>query len=733
MQFFRLRIAGFKSFAEPTEFRIEPGLTGVVGPNGCGKSNLLEALRWVMGAGSARAMRAGAMDDVIFAGAAGRPSREHAEVTLTVDNADRTAPAAFNDHDVLEVSRRIDRGEGSTYRVNGTEARARDVQLLFADASTGANSPSLVRQGQISELIAAKPANRRRILEEAAGVSGLHARRHEAELRLAAAEANGERLDAVIAEAEIALARLGRESRRAETYKRIAADIRVVKAAAMHARWAQAQAATDEAAQALADAGRDADEAEREAARRAVASQGAAERIPVLRDAEMTAAAVLQHAAVNRDLLDREVSDAAAELARAEAASARADADGAREAAAVQDAEGAVRRLQGEIAEVERLIAVAPARLPQLEASLAAASEARAEADSSLERQSAERAAAEAIRTAALAALVEMEDFSRAEAERALQAGARRDRLAASAEAARADLAALAGQADAVAAQAERASLSRAEAALADAHARRDAAEAQAAEATRVEARARDAHHDVDDALRRLKSEAEGLVQLAAAARRGPHAPALDAVRPKPGWEAAVAAAFGDDLDAALDPAAPAHWSGADPPSPSWPPGAEPLAPHVEAPAALAARLALTATASRAEGDRLVRALPCGARLVSREGDLWRWDGLVVRAGSPGPAAIRLAQRNRLLAIEAQAAELAPDLARLGAELARAGARVRTTSDARRMIAAGPSTAERAVVAARALVDRRATETARRRRPVRGPAGDLRPLDERPC
>jgi chromosome segregation protein len=191
-----LRIAGFKSFVDPVEAPIEKGLTGVVGPNGCGKSNLLEALRWAMGASSARAMRGGEMDDLIFSGAEGRPPRETAEVELILDNTDRTAPAEFNNEDRLEISRTIRRGVGSTYRINGRTVRARDVQILFADASTGANSPALVRQGQISELIASKPQNRRRILEEAAGVGGLAARRHEAELKLRAAEENLERLAA---------------------------------------------------------------------------------------------------------------------------------------------------------------------------------------------------------------------------------------------------------------------------------------------------------------------------------------------------------------------------------------------------------------------------------------------------------------------------------------------------------------------------------------------------------
>ncbi|HYG26793.1 MAG TPA: AAA family ATPase, partial [Caulobacteraceae bacterium] len=208
MHFQRLRLSGFKSFVDPTEFRIEPGLTGIVGPNGCGKSNVLESLRWVMGANSAKAMRGSGMDDVIFSGTGARPARNHAEVALTIDNSDHTAPAQFNSHPTIEVVRRIDRGEGSTYRINGREVRARDVQLLFADASTGANSPALVRQGQISELIAAKPQNRRRILEEAGGVSGLHTRRHEAELRLRAAEANLARLDDVMRELDSTLSRL---------------------------------------------------------------------------------------------------------------------------------------------------------------------------------------------------------------------------------------------------------------------------------------------------------------------------------------------------------------------------------------------------------------------------------------------------------------------------------------------------------------------------------------------
>src|SRR6187549_2623279 len=246
MRFSRLRLLGFKSFVEPGEFVIERGLTGIVGPNGCGKSNLVEALRWVMGESSYKAMRASGMDDVIFNGSGNRPARNSAEVTLVLDNSDRTAPAALNNADVLEVTRRIEREEGSVYRVNGREVRARDVQLLFADASTGAHSPALVRQGQIGELIAAKPQARRALLEEAAGISGLHSRRHEAELRLRAAEQNLERVDDVIAQVTAQLEQLKRQARLATRYRNLSGEIRRAEATLFHIRWITAQAAENE-------------------------------------------------------------------------------------------------------------------------------------------------------------------------------------------------------------------------------------------------------------------------------------------------------------------------------------------------------------------------------------------------------------------------------------------------------------------------------------------------------
>ncbi|MBS0410409.1 MAG: AAA family ATPase, partial [Proteobacteria bacterium] len=396
MHFQRLRLSGFKSFVDPTDFRIEPGLTGIVGPNGCGKSNLLESLRWVMGANSAKAMRADGMDDVIFAGSGNRPSRNHAEVTLTIDNADRRAPAEFNEHPVLEVVRRIDRGAGSTYRVNGREVRARDVQLLFADASTGANSPALVRQGQISELIAAKPQNRRRILEEAAGVSGLHTRRHEAELRVRAAETNLARLDDITRELETNLARLRREARQADKYKRLSAEIRALQSAMLYARWNEARSALEKVQAEGTDASGQAETAAREAAAATAAALAAEAAIKPLREEETTAAAVLHRLAIEKDRLDRELESASAEVERLTGDLARIGADMAREAQIVEDAGRALARLDIEIAEVETEIAAAPSRLPELKAAAETAEAARAQAEAAVETLAAKAAAAEA-------------------------------------------------------------------------------------------------------------------------------------------------------------------------------------------------------------------------------------------------------------------------------------------------------------------------------------------------
>jgi len=699
VQFQRLRLSGFKSFVDPIEFRIEPGVTGVVGPNGCGKSNLLEALRWVMGANSAKAMRAGGMDDVIFAGSGNRPSRNHAEVTLTIDNAARRAPAAFNDHPVLEVVRRIDRGEGSTYRINGREVRARDVQLLFADASTGSNSPALVRQGQISELIAAKPQNRRMILEEAAGVSGLHSRRHEAELRLRAAEANLARLEDVARELESTLGRLKREARQAERYKKLSAEIRALQGAVLYARWNEARTAAERLGAEAAQAIRAVEETAGAAAAATTRAAAADEAIKPLREAETVAAAILHKLAIDKDRLDREHEAHAAELERLTGDLARIDADRAREAHIVDDAQAALARLTNDLAALEAAIASAPERIPELQASAQAAEAARAAADAEVETLAGQLAALEAQRQAA--------------ATRVEEAQARLSRTRRALDQARHEREAVGVAANPQAAQAK-AELEAAEAALAAARAALERLEDDRAAAQTSETTAREAARKLDEQLGRLTAEARALAALVAQAKRGGFAPALDAVSPDRGYERALAAALGDDLDAALDRAAPAFWGGREAEAPTWPKGATPLKALVKAPAALAARLAFTALVDRAEGDALQASLAPGCRLVSKEGDLWRWDGFTARADAPKPAAVRLEQRTRLAEVETEIEGVAPKAETARQTLQAATALLAGVETALRAARRETPAAEQKAAAARAALERFDREAARK-------------------
>ena len=305
MQFNKLRLTGFKSFVDPTELLIAEGLTGVVGPNGCGKSNLLEALRWVMGENRAKAMRGGGMEDVIFAGASSRPARNYAEVALYIDNHERDAPAHFNDSDTLEIIRRITRDIGSAYKSNGKDVRARDVQMLFADASTGAQSPSLVRQGQISELINAKPKARRRVIEDAAGISGLYQRRHEAELKLKAADANLLRVDDLIDALQTQLTSLSRQAKHAQRYREIGEELRYSEGVLLYYRWYDADKNQLKAAKELQEAETKAAQTQTASLKASRLSDDAEAKLPPLREEQAIASAVLQRLEVERETVKR--------------------------------------------------------------------------------------------------------------------------------------------------------------------------------------------------------------------------------------------------------------------------------------------------------------------------------------------------------------------------------------------------------------------------------------------
>jgi len=704
VQIKRLRLTGFKSFVEPTELRIEPGLTGVVGPNGCGKSNLLEAIRWVMGESSPKSMRGGGMEDVIFAGTSSRPPRDFAEVALHCDTQGAVVAglAGEGDRDDLEVIRRIERGAGSAYRANGRDVRAKDVALIFADAATGAHSPALVSQGKIANVIAAKPTDRRAMLEEAAGIAGLHVRRKDAEQKLRATETNLARLSEIVADMELRANALRRQARAAEKYKRLSDDIRIAEGRLIYARWREAAAAADQArreadaAEAAVKAAQHELEtvstAQTEVATRVAAARSDAQ---AQRDALADATATQVRLAGEERAARQRIDDLAAQQARL------AD-DRAREGELARDAHGALTALDGEAKELARKIAAQDAGKAELvEASQSAQGRLR-DAEVSLAQARAKAASEAADRRVAVNA--------RDAAEAAVR------RIDAQRESVEAEVAAL-GDSDALSATVESSGRAAAEAearigiveaALIEAEADRDAATADLArlDAALAEARA---------ALAALEGEAATLERALAAARSDADR-ILDRIKVKPGYEAALAAALGDDLDAGTGEDAARSWRGADTgrDDPALPAGTQPLAGVADAPAALARRLAQVAVAEQDGGQPLA----VGQRLVTLDGVMRRWDGFVTR-GDGATASERLMRQNRLDALAAQRPEV-----ELGVQELRDRRETMATTLSERTAAAGAArkrlaeadearrTALRAADQAQAALDRHRDATA---------------------
>ena len=652
MKFNRLRLSGFKSFVDPIDLDILPGMTGVVGPNGCGKSNLLEALRWAMGETSYKSMRGSGMEDVIFSGTTARPSRNHAEVGLFLDNSEHTGPAEYNDSEMIEVTRRIERDAGSAYRINGRDVRARDVQLLFADASTGARSTALVRQGQIGELISAKPEARRKILEEAAGISGLHTRRHEAELRLRAAEGNLEKVDDAIGQMESELRSLRRQARQASRYRSLSGQIRQTEALGLHLRWDAIVDQLEQIKAELSSAQAQVVERTRLAGEASTEQAEAQSTLPDLREKEAIAAAGLRRLTLERETLDAEEARAREMIARIEKQISEARADQLREQSLFDDANTQLKLLREE---AESLSAEASENEAEAEAK---AKQSMQDASESLQQY--EQAFDQATKE-----LAEREARQQAIQQQIQSLEARTNRINQQIEERQ-------SQAQELEAKRQPASIS----------------EALMQRKQDDEARVETATQNLEDMNRKL-SEAEERVEAMVAPLReaqalverlvgeraalsalfarpeGKSFPSLvDALRVKKGYEVALGAALGDDLEASSDTDAPAHWRqipGADDSgSASLPDGVDALADFVTGSDVLLRRLSQIGVVETNEQGRALQAkLLQGQRLISLQGDLWRWDGYSIAADAPTAAAQRLSQRNRLseLGGELEAAE----------------------------------------------------------------------------
>jgi chromosome segregation protein len=636
MQLRHLRLSGFKSFVEPATLRIEPGLTGVVGPNGCGKSNLLEAIRWVMGETSAKSLRSGGMDDVIFAGTATRLPRDFAEVVLG---------GIGPDGEELEVVRRIERGAGSAYRINGRDVRAKDVALTFADAATGAHSPALVSQGKIAQVIAARPDERRMMLEEAAGIAGLHVRRRDAESKLRQTEANLARLEDLMAGRDTQIAALRRQARQAERYRALSEELRGAEARVVFARWRDAAAAAEAAKTAAAEA------QERVAAAQAAATE--AQRVQ--RAAAEALAQARDELADRRDdasahghrmaALSAQLEAAEQRLADLDRQQARLEEDRGEADRLTRDAAQSLARLEHDMAAGEAALAAREAERPALVRALENAEAAARAAELALARATADNAGVEA-------------EWRVVEAELA-QARAQRDRVAGEGRRIEGLRAELAARGDGVAAVAQ--AREAAEAAASALILRRAKLEQMQARKAALQA----LRDETGSALAAARAELVGIererealardrdARAKAAEKRAGGRQALDAVRAEPGYERALAAALGRDARALLGEAGAGEgrfWTGA----PVPPAARDSLAAHVaDCPPELAPRLALVQVAEADDG----RALAPGEWLVTRDGALRRWDGFMAR-GEGAAEAARLEADNRLRELAARLPQL---------------------------------------------------------------------------
>ncbi|WP_297322552.1 chromosome segregation protein SMC [uncultured Bartonella sp.] len=637
MQFTKLRLVGFKSFVEAQELVIERGLTGIVGPNGCGKSNLVEALRWVMGENSYKNMRASGMDDVIFSGSATRPPRNFAEVTLFLDNLDRSAPATFNEADELQVSRRIERDSGSLYRINGKDVRAKDVQLLFADQSTGARSPSMVGQGRIGELIQAKPQARRALLEEAAGISGLYSRRHEAELRLRAAEGNLDRLEDVVGDLASRIESLKRQTRQANRFKSLSADIRQAEAGLFYLRWSESKTQEAEALSALNSATMLVAEKAQAHMRAEKAQENSKNTLPPLREEAAKASAAYQRLNIELKQLDEEEK---------------------RNRQRQSELLLRLEQLATDIAREEQLVVEdrqSLARLDEEEGILTAEAEEQAQTETELQVHLDELQAI----------LDESEGQSQALTQELAKAKADEERIGKQisdvikrSERLHQNLAEVTGQIDSLRTklqlsgelQEATARLQTAETLLAESEEIQQQSETAIEAAREAENALRPHVGNCRDELNGLVTEARTLDQLLGSFIQDKFSPVVDQISVRAGYEIALGAALGDDLEGSLEEGAPLFWSGkrSSCDISALPEGVQSLSHFVTAPQALHDALCQIGVVDDKDGGKLQQRLAVGQKLVSPKGALWRWDGLQAREDAPTAAAQRLAQKNRL-------------------------------------------------------------------------------------
>jgi chromosome segregation protein len=653
VSFRRLRISGFKSFAEPTSVEILPGLTGIVGPNGCGKSNVVEALRWAMGESSARNLRGGEMEDVIFAGTAGRASRNIAEVTVYLDEAMGRAPPPFHEQPELEIVRRIERGSGSAYRINGREARARDVQTLFADLASGSRASAMVSQGRVGAIVGAKPEERRTLLEEAANITGLHARRHEAELKLRAAEANLARAEDLRTQLEGQLGNLKRQARQASRYRNISGAIRGAEAELLSLQRARVELIRTQAIAALQAAEASVAAATEAAAAAATRAAETASALPPLREIESNARTVLERHRVSQEQIAGEEQQARVALGEAQRRIGQLRQDLTHAGQLQRDAAAADQRLATEEAALAQACSGHEERAAAAEATAIAAADEVKVAEAAANRATEQAAEANARAQAAAQLLAQAEQRANRLNEQFRNISQERERVAAQ----QVDPALIARATN---------DATEAEAAMNAARTSVEQAEQARAATAAALAAARDKQATADSARARLAAETQALAEILAVKDGERWPPMIDSLTVADGLEAALGAVLGEELTSALNPGAARHWRelAAFDPVPALPACATPLAASVQGPPALARALSQIGLVENDEqGSANQTNLLPGQSLVSRAGAIWRWDGYTIRSGTPTQATVRLQQRNRLAGLRKKLAAAEQDAA----------------------------------------------------------------------
>ena len=638
MIFRTLSMAGFKSFAEKAEMEIETGLTGIVGPNGCGKSNIVEGLRFVMGESSARQMRGTELDDIIFAGTDARPSRNLAEITLHLDNQMKKAPAEYNQYDELEITRKVERGKGSSFQINGKPARARDIQLLFADSATGARSAGIVSQGRIGAIVGAKPEDRRSLIEEAANIKGLHQRRHEAELRLRNTENNLERIEDMIAQLAEQRQQLAKQARQAARYRSVADRIRKAEARLALARWQHLDAESKKAGIELAEQQQKVEHTTALSAQAATHQAELAASLPPLRNAEAEQAAIVQNLRLELGECDREAERIAEALARLDRQIAQITSDAEREGSLHEDAAAALKSLNEE----RDMLAAKTARdTPHLEEA------ARAREEMRLTSQQAEKNVAEAHSRKATAEQTKQQLTQRqAELERRLQMAIDElDKL---------NLENLGKEAATTETDKNRAEeeANRAQTSL-------KASEDALAEKTALRDEMALARNEADASLARITAEMDALSYLLLENAQHSGKPAADSLKFTDGLELALSVVLGADLALPFDSGEQGYWRQDLPQinTLTAPLVGTPLTQMISGSSTLLRALQGVSVVEEEEAEAAQTSLLPGQMLVSKSGKLWRWDGLF-RKGEANSEAERMRQRQRLdqLGTEAESA-----------------------------------------------------------------------------